>query len=73
MVFSGSTNRFITATIAVTLGVENLIACHAEIIDGIYTVLPSVVPSYQAGKVTGLQTWLEGRDRSLDGAVISLR
>ena len=63
-----ATNRFITAPIAAALGVDNLIACEAEIIDGIYTGLPSGVPSYQAGKVTRLQTWLEGRESSLDGA-----
>ncbi len=47
---------------------ENLIACEAEIVDGLYTGEPSGVPSYQAGKVTRLHDWLEGRAISLDGA-----
>jgi HAD superfamily hydrolase (TIGR01490 family) len=63
-----ATNRFITAPIAAALGVENLIACEAEIVEGLYTGLPSGVPSYQAGKVTRLQDWLANRDTSLAGA-----
>ena len=63
-----ATNRFITAPIAAALGVEHLIACDAEIIDGIYTGLPSGIPSYQAGKVTRLYAWLEGRATDLDDA-----
>lgn len=63
-----ATNRFITAPIAAALGVENLIACDAEIVDGRYTGAPSGIPSYQAGKVTRLYDWLENRDINLDGA-----
>ncbi len=63
-----ATNRFITAPIAEVLGVENLIACEAEIVDGVYTGEPSGIPSYQAGKVTRLYDWLEGRRMSLEGA-----
>ena len=63
-----ATNRFITAPIADALGVENLIACEAEIVDGLYTGKPSGVPSYQAGKVTRLADWLEGRNIGLDDA-----
>jgi HAD superfamily hydrolase (TIGR01490 family) len=63
-----ATNRFITAPIAAALGVEDLIACEAEIIDGIYTGLPSGIPSYQSGKVTRLHAWMEGRGSSLDSA-----
>ncbi len=50
------------------LGVENLIACEAEIVDGVYTGEPSGIPSYQTGKVTRLHDWLEGRRVSLDDA-----
>jgi HAD superfamily hydrolase (TIGR01490 family) len=63
-----ATNRFITAPIAATLGVENLIACEAQIVDGRYTGEPIGIPSYQAGKVTRLQQWLEGREITLKGA-----
>ena len=63
-----ATNRFITAPIAAALGVKNLIACEAEIVDGLYTGAPSGIPSYQAGKVTRLYDWLANRDSSLEGA-----
>ncbi len=63
-----ATNRFITEPIAALLGVENLIACEAQIVDGLYTGEPSGIPSYQAGKVTRLYQWLEGRDFGLEGA-----
>jgi HAD superfamily hydrolase (TIGR01490 family) len=61
-----ATNRFITAPIAHALGVDNLIACDAEIVDGLYTGNPSGVPSYQQGKVTRLQAWLEEHDLDLE-------
>jgi HAD superfamily hydrolase (TIGR01490 family) len=63
-----ATNRFITAPIAAALGVENLVACEAEIVDGLYTGEPSGVPSYQAGKVTRLYGWLEDRRIGLEEA-----
>jgi len=63
-----ATNRFITAPIAAALGVDDLIACEAEIVDGIYTGAPSGIPSFQAGKVTRLYDWMESRAISLDGA-----
>ena len=63
-----ATNRFITEPIARLLGVEHLIACEAEIADGLYTGEPSGIPSYHAGKVTRLQAWLKGRDITLAGA-----
>jgi HAD superfamily hydrolase (TIGR01490 family) len=63
-----ATNRFITAPIATALGIENLIACEAEVVDGLYTGEPSGIPSYQAGKVTRLHAWLAERDISLAGA-----
>jgi HAD superfamily hydrolase (TIGR01490 family) len=63
-----ATNRFITEPIAALLGVENLIACEAEIVDGLYTGAPKGIPSYQAGKVTRLYNWLENRDIGFHGA-----
>jgi HAD superfamily hydrolase (TIGR01490 family) len=63
-----ATNRFITAPIAMSLGVDELIACEGEIVNGMYTGEPRGVPSFQEGKVTRLQQWLEGRDLTLDGA-----
>lgn len=63
-----ATNRFVTAPIAQLLGIDSLIACEGEIVDGRYTGEPSGVPSYHAGKVTRLQEWLQGRDTTLAGA-----
>jgi len=63
-----ATNEFITRPIAEFLGVEQLIACEGEIVDGRYTGEPRGVPSYHAGKVTRLNMWLEERGISLDGA-----
>ncbi len=63
-----ATNRYITGPIAMSLGVDELIACEGEIVDGMYTGEPSGVPSFQDGKVTRLRQWMEGRDATLDGA-----
>jgi HAD superfamily hydrolase (TIGR01490 family) len=63
-----ATNRFITEPIVALLGLEHLVACEGEIVDGVYTGEPSGVPSYHAGKVTRLYDWLDGRDTTLDGA-----
>ena len=63
-----ATNRFITEPIATLLGVEHLIACEGEIVDGLYTGEPAGIPSYHAGKVTRLQQWLDDRETTLEGA-----
>lgn len=63
-----ATNRFVTAPIAAALGVENLIACEGQIVNGEYTGAPRGVPSFQAGKVTRLYDWLASRDITLAGA-----
>jgi HAD superfamily hydrolase (TIGR01490 family) len=63
-----ATNSFITRPIAHTLGIDELLACEGEIIDGMYTGEPQGVPSYHAGKVTRLNQWLEQRDTTLEGA-----
>nr|WP_242520772.1 HAD family hydrolase [Halomonas litopenaei] len=63
-----ATNRFITAPIAERLGIDELIAVEPEIQDGRYTGRVSGTPSFQQGKVTRLQQWLDTRDDTLDGA-----
>lgn len=63
-----ATNEFITRPIAEFLGVEQLIACEGEIVDGRYTGEPRGVPSYHSGKVTRLNMWLAKREISLAGA-----
>jgi HAD superfamily hydrolase (TIGR01490 family) len=63
-----ATNAFITRPIASVLGIEDLLASEAEIVDGRYTGEPRGIPSYHAGKVTRLNNWLAERDISMDGS-----
>ncbi|GEN23293.1 phosphoserine phosphatase [Halomonas cupida] len=63
-----ATNRFITGPIAERLGIDELIAVEPEIDNGRYTGRVNGVPSFQQGKVTRLEQWLENRDDSLEGA-----
>lgn len=60
-----ATNRFITGPIALRMGIEDLIACDAEIIDGHYTGQPSGIPAYGQGKVLRLEHWLQQRTLTL--------
>jgi len=61
-----ATNHFITRPIADALGVEHLLACEAEIVDGLYTGEPSGVPSFAEGKVTRLRDWLAQREQAIE-------
>ena len=54
-----ATNYFVTAPIAETLGIENLIATDPEIINDRYTGKVSGIPSFREGKVKRLEAWLE--------------
>ncbi len=61
-----ATNSFITRPIADWLGVENLLACDPEIIDGRYSGRTVNTPCFQHGKVTRLQEWLRTANTSLE-------
>lgn len=63
-----ATNSFITAPIAQKLGILNLIATEAEMIDGLYTGNVAGTPSYQHGKVERLQDWLKIQNQTLTGS-----
>jgi HAD-superfamily subfamily IB hydrolase, TIGR01490 len=63
-----ATNRFITAPIAKAVGIEELLASDAEIIDNHYTGKPSGTPCFQEGKVKRLNTWLEQNNENLAGS-----
>lgn len=63
-----ATNHFVTGPIAARLGVSDIIACDAEIVDGRYTGRATGIPSFQDGKVVRLKDWLAEHDLSLDGA-----
>jgi len=53
-----ATNHFVTGPIAERLGVDNLIATECGMQTGQYTGALTGVPSFQAGKITRLNTWL---------------
>lgn len=63
-----ATNRFVTEPIADILGIEHLIATEPEMVNGHYTGEVAGIPSFQEGKVTRLNDWLEAHNESLDGA-----
>ncbi|MEH6593097.1 MAG: HAD family hydrolase [Halioglobus sp.] len=63
-----ATNHFITRPIVDALGIDDLLACDAEIVDGLYTGEPIGTPSYHEGKVTRLQHWLAERALGMHGA-----
>ncbi|AOJ67809.1 MULTISPECIES: HAD family hydrolase [Burkholderia] len=57
-----ATNEFITRPIATAFGVDTLIACEVETVDGrpdsAFTGRPRGTPSYREGKITRTQAWL---------------
>ncbi len=63
-----ATNRFIVEPICHRFGINEIIATEPEQLDGRYTGRVSGVPSYQQGKVTRLQQWLETKGESLQGS-----
>ena len=68
MIIITATNRYVTEPIAKSMGVEELLACEAEIVDDCYTGKPAGIPSYGAGKVTRLQQWLLLQHEDLAGS-----
>ncbi len=63
-----ATNHFITRPIVDALGIDDLLACDAELVDGRYTGEPIGIPSYHQGKVLRLQTWLQSKQLDLAGS-----
>jgi HAD superfamily hydrolase (TIGR01490 family) len=60
-----ATNAFITAPIAARFGVQHLIACDVEMIDGRYTGRPSGEPSFRDGKVVRVKQWIDSLGKRL--------
>ncbi len=58
-----ATNSFVTRPIATAYGIENLIGSDPEMVNGEYTGGISGIPSFQEGKVTRLNQWLEARGK----------
>jgi HAD superfamily hydrolase (TIGR01490 family) len=61
-----ATNRFITAPIAVELGIEHLIATDIEEDGGVFSGKPRGIPCFREGKIDNLQAWLAGRGERLE-------
>ena len=63
-----ATNRFVTAPIAEKLEIPHLIATELEMVDGGYSGKVEGTPSYQEGKITRLNQWLEQQQLSMEGS-----
>ena len=63
-----ATNRFITEPIAKRLGVDDILASDAELLEGKYTGNPTGIPCFQDGKVKRLDQWLDDKPFKLDTA-----
>ncbi|WP_116368029.1 HAD family hydrolase [Parahaliea mediterranea] len=63
-----ATNEFITRPIASAMGIDELLACEAERVDGLYTGEPTGIPSFGEGKVVRLEAWRKAQGESLEGA-----
>lgn len=63
-----ATSAFVTRPIAEQLGVSEILACEAEVVDGCYTGSPTGIPTYREGKVKRFNTWLEEQGESMAGA-----
>ncbi len=62
-----ATNRFVTELIAKELGVDTLIACELERDSkGQFTGRATGIPSFQEGKVTRLEQWLQQQGKGID-------
>lgn len=61
-----ATNRFITAPIARSMGVDDLLATDPEILGDRYTGRVKGIPCYREGKVQRLHQWLEDTEHTLD-------
>ena len=62
-----ATNEFVTAPIARAFGIAHLIGTQAEESLGRYTGRIQGIPSFQAGKITRVDQWLEGMGLSREG------
>ena len=63
-----STNRFVVEPICLSLGVSELLASDAEIVNGRYSGKVVGTPTYKEGKVTRLNSWLQEQDETLEGS-----
>ena len=71
MMIITATNSFITNPIAAEFGINHLIGTDPEQKDGEFTGGVSGIPSFQEGKVTRLNQWLEAHGKKLDHFEVS--
>ncbi len=63
-----ATNTFITRPIGLKYGITELLGTEGEIKNGRYTGEVAGIPTFQAGKVTRLNQWLEQENETLEGS-----
>ena len=63
-----ATNRFVTQPIAERLGVDDILATEAEIVNGRYSGEPYGIPCFQDGKVKRLNSWLAQTGHNMQGS-----
>jgi len=63
-----ATNTFITRPIGKRYGIDELLGTEGEIINGHYTGEVAGIPTFQEGKVTRLNEWLEQEGETLQGS-----
>ena len=61
-----ATNSFVTKPIATAFGIEHLIGTEPEMVNNEFTGNVTGVPSFQEGKVTRINQWLEARGQQLN-------
>ena len=65
LVLTTAANRFLTAPIAVELGIDNLITTEPEMMAGRYTGKVAGMPNMREGKIARLDAWLAERGTTL--------
>lgn len=65
VVLTTAASRFLTAPIAVDLGIENLVATEGEVHAGRYTGRVAGIPNMREGKIARLEAWLAERGTTL--------
>lgn len=68
LVIITATNSFVTRPIATELGIEHLLAIEPKMVNGHFSRELEGTPTFQEGKVTRLNQWLENRDETLENS-----
>ncbi|WP_373020238.1 HAD family hydrolase [Thiomicrorhabdus sp.] len=63
-----ATNTFVTRPIGVRYGITELLGTEGEIVDDRYTGEVAGIPTFQKGKVTRLNEWLQQENETLEGS-----